>query len=200
MLHLPEHVVAFSSLLLLAPTTLPNGDGTAPSTATVCDAEAPSLPAWISLQDGLAPLVRATLENSPTFRQQCRILAASPDVSASVRVSRPAPGELSRARATMRDTGGRTVVEIEILRPSDFAELLGHELEHLIEHIDGVDLQAAATRGEAQRREDGAYETRRAIAVGRKVSGEVLDRSPDRMRRAGGSIWRALRGALGAAL
>jgi hypothetical protein len=199
MLHLPEHVVAFSSLILLAPTTLPNGDGTAPSTATVCDAEAPRLPAWISLQDGLEPLVRRTLESSPTLRQQCRVLAAAPDVTASVRVARPAPGELNRARATMRDGGNRTVVEIEILKPSEFAELLGHELEHLIEHIDGVDLSAAAKRGEARRLEDGAYETRRAIAAGRRVSGEVLDGAPDRMRRAGGSIWRALRGAIAAA-
>jgi hypothetical protein len=196
MLHLPEHVVAFSSLILLAPTTLPNGDGTAPSTATVCDAAAPRLPAWISLQDGLEPLVRRTLESSPTFRQQCRVLAAAPDMTASVRVARPAPSELNRARATMRNSGNRTVVEIEILKPSDFAELLGHELEHLIERIDGVDLSAAAQRGEARRLEDGAYETRRAIAAGRRVSGEVLDGAPDRMRRAAGSIWRALRAAL----
>ena len=196
MLHLPEHVVAFSSVILLAPTTLPNGDGTAPSTATVCDAEAPRLPAWISLQDGLEPLVRRTLESSATVRQQCRVLAAAPDVTASVRVARPAPGERNRARATMRTSGNRTVVEIEILKPSDFAELLGHELEHLIERIDGVDLSAAARRGEARRLEDGAYETRRAIAAGRRVSGEVLDGAPDRMRRAGGSIWRALRAAL----
>lgn len=197
MLHLPEHVVAFSSLILLAPTTLPNGDGTAPAAATVCDAQTPGLPASISLQDGLQPIVRWTLENSPTFRQQCRILAAAPAVTAHVRVARRAPGELNRARATMRDQGDRTIVEIEILEPSDFAELLGHELEHVIEHIDGVDLDAIAKRGEARRREDGAFETRRAVAAGQKVSGEVLDHAPDRMRHAGRSIWRAMRIVLG---
>jgi hypothetical protein len=196
MLHLPEHVVAFSSLILLAPTTLPNGDGTAPSTATVCDAQAPSLPASIALQQGLEPIVRWTLQNSPTFRRQCRILAAAPDLSASIRVGRPAPGEQSRARATMRESGDRTIVKIEILEPSDLVELLGHELEHVIEHIDRVDLTAAAKRGEARRLEDGAFETLRAIAAGQKVSGEVLNNAPDRMRHAGRSIWRAMRAAV----
>lgn len=193
MLHLPEHVVAFTSLVLLAPTTLPNGDGAAPSTATVCDAQAPSLPAWIALQEGLAPLVRWTLEGSPTFRQQCRILAAARDITATVRVARPLPGDLHRARATMRDDGGRTIVAIEILEPSDFPELIGHELEHVIEHLDGVDLRAVARRGDARRLDDGAYETRRAIAAGQKVSGEVLDGAPDGMLRAARSIWRAVR-------
>ena len=199
MLHLPEHVVAFTSLVLLAPTTLPNGNGTAPSPATVCDAQAPRLPAWITLQDGLEPIVRWTLQNSPTFRQQCRTLAATPDVTASLRVARPAPGEQSRARATMRSEHGRTVVAIEILEPSDFAELLGHELEHVIEHIDGVDLRALTRRGEARRLADGAFETRRAVAAGQKVSGEVLNNAPDRMRRTGRSLWRAMRGAFRAA-
>ncbi|HET7218908.1 MAG TPA: hypothetical protein VFJ02_12720 [Vicinamibacterales bacterium] len=196
MLHLPEHLVAFSSLILLAPTTLPNSEGTAPAQATVCDAPAPSLPASITLQEGLAPIVRWTLQNSPTFRQQCRILAATPDLRATVRVARPEPGVQNRARATMRDHGGRMVVEIEILKPSDVAELLGHEFEHVIEHIDRVDLAAVARRGEARQMEDGAFETRRAIAVGQKVSGEVLNNAPDRMRRASRSIWRAVRAAL----
>lgn len=201
MLHLPEHVVAFSSLILLAPTTLPNGDGTAPALATVCDAPSPGLPSSITLQEGLEPVVRWTLENSPTFRQQCRILASARHLTASVRVARPEPGVLNRARATMRDTrNGGVSVEIEILEPPDLAELLGHELEHVIEHLDRVDFKALAKRGDARRTDDGSFETRRAIAAGQKVSEEVLNNAPDRMRRASGSIWRAVRAALGRAM
>jgi hypothetical protein len=189
----PEHLVAFSTVTLLASTTMPNGDGRAPAVATTCDSPNPSLPVSIALQDGLEPFVRWTLENSPTFRQQCRILASAEGFSATVRLGRPQPGMESRARAVLRSTGTGLVADIEIVHASDLAELLGHEFEHVIERLDGVDLGAQTRRGEARRLADGAFETRRAIAAGHRVAQEVLENAPDRLRRATGSVWRAVR-------
>src|SRR4029453_151015 len=68
-----------------------------PPTAAVCDALA--LPPSIRLQSGLEPVVRWTLEYSPTFRQQCRVLASVPSLSATVRVALAPPGRLARGRA-----------------------------------------------------------------------------------------------------
>jgi hypothetical protein len=71
--------------------------------------------------------------------------------------------------------------------------MLGHEFEHLIEQMDGVDLTRDAKTGRAQRMDDGSFETDRAVAAGRRVSGEVADNAPDSIRRAGGRVLKALR-------
>ena len=54
-------------------------------------------------------------------------------------------------------------------------ELLAHEIEHVLEQIDGVNLRALASTGvQGVRRIGDAYETSRAIAIGRLVADEVL--------------------------
>ena len=53
-------------------------------------------------------------------------------------------------------------------------EFLAHEIEHVLEQIDGVNLRVLAingVHGVHQRR--GAYETSRAFAIGRRVAREV---------------------------
>jgi hypothetical protein len=194
----PEHLVAFSSLLLLAPTTLPHTDASAPARVSVCDAPTFGLPPSVVLADGLEPIVRWALEYSPTFRQQCRALAAQPGLTATVRVTARPPGTDTRARAVFRQkASGDLVADIEIRSSTELLELLGHEFEHLIEKLDGVDLLALVRRGEARRLPDGAFETTRAIRAGQRVSREVVDNAPDLMRRTTGSLWRALRRVVG---
>ena len=191
-----EHFVVIgtlSSLTLLAPTTAPYAKGGAVTPATVCDADAPGLPPSIALETGLEPIVRWTLENSPTFRRQCRVLAAASQLTATVRVTARTPDSNERALSVVRRApSGRIDVSIEIHNSSNLSELLGHEFEHVIEQLDGVDLQRLQSSGEARRIESGAFETRRAIAAGQRVSAEVLDNAEDRVRRAAGRIWRAL--------
>jgi hypothetical protein len=201
MSHAPEHVIisglvagAFSSLTLLSPTTLPYDRGGGVPTSSVCDADSPALPPTIVLERGLEPIVRWTLEHSPTFRQQCRILEAAPSVTATVRITSRTPGASERALSTVhKSPAGAIDAAIEIRHTSDLAELLGHEFEHVIEQLDGVNLGLLESAGEARRLQDGAFETRRAIAAGQRVSGEVLDRSPDRVRGAMRRVWQALR-------
>jgi hypothetical protein len=176
---------------------LPPDVGRSPAARiTLCDAPTFSLPPTIDLEDGLEPSVRWTLQHSPTFRQQCRVLAVS-HVSATVRSALRAPGAASRARAVFRErSSGLLIADIEINVSPDLTELLGHEFEHLIEQLDGVDLQRLARQGQAVKMPDGAFETKRAIAAGQRVMGETVNNAPDKMRRVSGSIWRAVRRAL----
>ena len=169
----------------------------APSVVSSCDAPTLALPESIELEQGLQPIVKWMLEHSPRFRQQCRTLAAAPRLRASVTMSHGQPSGTSRARTAFRQTKtGGLDAQIEIRNASDMSELLGHEFEHLIEQLDGVDLSAMARGGEARRLTDGAFETERAIAAGQQVAGEVVDNAPDRVRKAGASMWRIIRRAI----
>ena len=187
---------ALTSFLLASPAMLPPA-GTPPPRITSCDAPTFTLPPTVHLDSGLEPIVRWMLQHSPTFRRQCRALASAPKLSARVRYAMRAPGAESRARAVFRErSSGVLAADIELGLGADLTELLGHEFEHLIEQLDGVDLQGMARSGQAVRTRDGAFETRRAIAAGRRVTAEVVDNAPDGMRRASGSVWRAVRKAV----
>ena len=194
----PAYVVAWASLIFLAPAeaTLTRTSA-ASARVAACDAPALSLPDSIQIEDGLQPIVRSALEHSPRFRQQCRALAVAPRLRAIVRVSFRPPGSTARALTSLRVTEqGALAADIEIRNILDLTELLAHEFEHLIEQLDGVDLTALVKDGRARRLADGAFETTRAIAAGHQVAGEVVDNAPDRVRRAGASVWRALRRAV----
>jgi hypothetical protein len=63
---------------------------------------------------------------------------------------------------------------IEIYTPQDYAELIGHEFEHVVEQIEGVNLStlAAEDSDQARRNVDGGFETARALKAGRRVEAE----------------------------
>jgi hypothetical protein len=198
MWYAPEHVVAFTSVLLLTPTTLPHAVAGAAPHATVCDAPVPRLPASIEIEEGLQDMVRWTLEHSPTFRQQCRVLASATRLQATLRVSFRPVGSGRRARAVIRaEASGAVTAAIEIHTGAELPEMLGHELEHVIEQIDGVNLRTLERHGDAHRLEDGAFETKRALLKGRRVSAEVADNAPDGMRRAGRRVLRIVGSLMG---
>jgi hypothetical protein len=185
-------LLAISAIVLLAPPSLPD-DGVPASNASSCDAAPPRLPSFVHLQDGLEPIVQWTLAHSPTFRRQCRVLSSARRLSVRVDVKARPVGSYRRARGFFRETPSRGIAAaIEIYPGNDLPELLGHEFEHLIERLDGVDFDRASTTGLAQRMQDGAFETVRATETGRRVSGEVSDNAPDRVRGAAGRIFRAL--------
>jgi len=55
-----------------------------------------------------------------------------------------------------------------------YAEILGHEFEHVLEQIEGLDLSALASTGRSgvYRHPDGSYETTRAREAGLVVARE----------------------------
>jgi hypothetical protein len=68
-----------------------------------------------------------------------------------------------------------TFANVELYLPGDVIEILAHELEHVLEQVDGLELpHLAEVRGSGvlQVGRDN-YETDRAFAVGRRVSAEV---------------------------
>jgi Tol biopolymer transport system component len=127
----------------------------------------------------VAPVFRPFLDEmwqaSPTFRGQWRRLAARTGVRVSVLVEDlPRPASSSRARTVLRHQDGSLVSARVYLKPSlDAAELIAHELEHILEQLDGVDLQAQAGNGVVWKAGDGDFETRRAIEAGRRVAREI---------------------------
>ena len=122
--------------------------------------------------DELRQLVRRLWRTSVTFRRQCARLAG-----ASVRVIvHVDPTVRANANAVttvdVRDGFVRAVhTRLGVAKP----EYLAHELEHVLEQVDGVDLRWAVKNGVAGAREarSGAFETVRAIAIGRLVAQQV---------------------------
>jgi hypothetical protein len=74
-----------------------------------------------------------------------------------------------------RDHGGlHATVLIELREPGLYVELIAHELEHVLEQVDGTDLARLARHGlgGVADREWG-YETARAQSVGQSVAREA---------------------------
>lgn len=153
--------------LVLASRTMALGQG-APQP---CDA----LPANLEVAPMYQPLVLDLFARSTTLERQCLVLAAANHVQ----VTLVSPVRLfghCRARATfVRDTGGRLRVLIEIPGGIDYPELLAHELEHVLEQIEGLDLSEMARLRQAGVRQVGldVYETARAQGAGRQAAREL---------------------------
>jgi hypothetical protein len=124
-------------------------------------------------------LIEQVWRVSPTFRRQCARLV---EASVEVTVSFDFPRHRSEANAeTVMTRGARLRAHIH-LRGGDTsaAEHLAHEIEHVLEQLDEVDLSlAVADRVHGAKLADGpaAFETSRAIAVGEQVAREVRSNS-----------------------
>ena len=140
----------------------------------------------------LSRLVQDMWRRSPRFRSQCAQLAAAPALVVSIDraegVARQRPLASTRFQV---GPNGLTSAAVSIGRTSrtwTYVELIAHELEHVIEQLDSVDLPAlAGRRGAGVRRglTGVGFETRRAIGVGREVRDEYLDFKPGRRTPAG---------------
>ena len=124
-------------------------------------------------------IVDAMLLRSPTFRRQClRIQNVS---NLTVVVDRNSPPMLRHARAwtTIERAGHRLHAAVRIIAEGREAELIAHELEHVIEYLDHIDLPSKARLESSGVSEcdcgHRAYETSRAVHVGQKVAREVRD-------------------------
>jgi hypothetical protein len=119
-------------------------------------------------------IVRAMWEQSSTFRSQCQRIGRERSLTVHVHLL----PQTRQADATTRLTprpGSGTVADLYLAKLDRFAELLAHELEHIIEHVDGIDL-SQLTRRVPQLvwiTAAGGYETRRAIHSGQIVASEV---------------------------
>jgi hypothetical protein len=121
--------------------------------------------------------VETLADRSPTFRRQCLRLAAAPWLTVTLAPLAMRPVESMRARTQfVVSPGNRRMALIEIGTLDDQFELIAHEIEHVIEQLDGVDLRTRARLPSSgvRRCDNGvSFETVRAIRAGRLAALEV---------------------------
>jgi hypothetical protein len=125
-----------------------------------------------------APVFQSFLDSmwrsSPTFRRQCSRLVAAQGLRVALRLEELQRRPSFDARTVFVRQGGVLVAAHVFLSLSPATpELIAHELEHVLEQLDGVDLAAHVGSGNVWKRGDGAFETRRATEVGRRIAREV---------------------------
>jgi hypothetical protein len=159
-----------------------DADRTRAGVARVLDAGVLSHPT-IGLPPNLLvpPFLRGVVDSmrtSPTFRRQCARIANEPRTVVVLGWFQPQDTERIRARTVLSTTPEGTRFAMVEIRPGDDpVELIAHELEHVLEQLDEVDLPAlAAVPTSGVRRCDcgkETFETIRAVRAGRLAAAEV---------------------------
>jgi hypothetical protein len=129
-------------------------------------------PCQLTVTGDLRVFAELAWAHSPTFRDQCRKLAAAGAVVIVIADSTKRAGRAETRIWKTRD--GVTFARTRVRSTLDAVELIAHELEHVIECVEGVRyLMEASSRSSGVYLTAGSYETRRAIAIGLRVAHEV---------------------------
>jgi hypothetical protein len=118
------------------------------------------------------------LRESPTFRRQMLRIAAAHQLVVYLKMTAPMwPKSVRATTQFVRGGNGLLAAIIEITPLDNDVELIAHELEHVIEQLDDIDLRARARQpnsGVHATMGGGAvFETIRATRVGQQVAREV---------------------------
>jgi hypothetical protein len=134
-----------------------------------------SIPANLHVSPDLQGRFNVMLAASPTFRSQCQRLAEQTDLYVRLVIDMRLVDGPIRARSLIRHVrSGAVVAFVSIGASPDPAEWLAHEIEHVIEQLEGVRLHAlAAMNQNVWRTSRDTFETDRAIRAGRAVLDEV---------------------------
>jgi hypothetical protein len=137
-----------------------------------------ALPPNLIVPPFLRSVVGSMIRTSPTFRRQCLRLANAPRTTVVLGWFQPQDTEKVRARTVVSVTPEGARVAMVAIRPvDDPVELIAHELEHVLEQLDDVDLPAlAAVPTSGVRRCDcgkETFETIRAARAGLAAAAEV---------------------------
>jgi hypothetical protein len=170
----------------LLPSALPTAPAHVSGSGVVVFGFAPSLEAPPPLElagmlpqdSDIPPVCRPLLDDmwrgSATFRRQwIRVAAARVQVAITLDTS---PNDRARAHSEIsRRSGLRVRISLRVVDREAIA-LIAHEIEHVLEQLDDVDLVGALAsnvHGASATGRPPAFETRRAVVVGRLVAGEV---------------------------
>ena len=128
--------------------------------------------------DELRQLIETMLRQSPTFRRQCLRIGAEPRLTIQLSISAlPARSNIRATTQLKRQPDGQRFAAIRISAPGDSVELIAHEIEHVIEQLDGVDLAARAAQYDSGVKvishAPAVFETIRAKRAGQKVASET---------------------------
>ncbi|HTU99720.1 MAG TPA: hypothetical protein VMF13_04225 [Luteitalea sp.] len=175
------------ALTLCAPMVTPNVT-LAQRAVVVSSTESGSAAIAEALAAGAPTPIRRAIDemhrSSATFRRQCLRLAAAQRVHISMHFDPRLTSSSWRARTAINRRDGQ-VVSARVLLPLSLqaVELIAHELEHILEQIDGVDLPRHVDAGAVWKDGDGSFESARAIGIGRRVAQEVAARHSLVVRR-----------------
>jgi hypothetical protein len=142
--------------------------------------------AYVPIPDNLQvnrayrPLLEDMLEHSLTFRRQCLRLAGNPLVNVRLNPSGPVWTRGVRAITHfVREASGGLNADITLARGQEEVELIAHEIEHVIEQLDHIDLASLAelhgTGVRLMPYAEPTFETTRAEQTGLRVAREVRD-------------------------
>jgi hypothetical protein len=131
-------------------------------------------PCQLIVAKDLRAFAELAWDGSATFREQCRRLAAA---GAVVIVHSASSRETWRAETRIGVTvEGVTFARVRLRRTAGAVEFLAHELEHVLERVEGVKFLMESSRGNSRvSLTGGAFETQRAIDAGRRVAMEVRE-------------------------
>jgi hypothetical protein len=132
------------------------------------------LPANVDMPCDLARVIRRIYDRSPAFRAQCERIASAHNLRVSVRIDASIPTRC-RAFTIVQRQGYDIRADVHLPPTNGLTELVGHEFEHLIEQIEGLDLKRLArVKGSGVHEGEGrVFETDRAQAAGRVVAAEA---------------------------
>lgn len=138
---------------------------------------ASDLPPNISVGPDLRHVVADMLRESGTFRSQSRLLGTMPHVRVRIGLENH-PDRVPAARAqsdlARYQLGGITAF-VHVWSSPDAIELIGHELEHVIEFAEGTNYRMLALLQPSSvwALQGGAFETTRAVDAGLRVKREA---------------------------
>jgi hypothetical protein len=132
------------------------------------------LPLNLRVPDNMRPMLMRMLRSSATFRRQIGVLARKPAVRVTVMYGGMRGDRNYHALSRVRKhEWGAMVVDTTIFVPTDLVEIIAHELEHVCEQMEGVDLRDLSRRkGVGVYDLNGHFETARAIRAGQNATRE----------------------------
>ncbi len=136
------------------------------------------IPSNLKISSMYRELLETMLRQSPTFRRQILRIAGAHQLKVSLRMTAPMwPCNVRATTQFVRAGNGLLAANIEIAPLHNDVELIAHELEHVIEQLDEVDLPARARQAHsgvyATPGEGVLFETIRATRIGQQVAREV---------------------------
>jgi hypothetical protein len=138
--------------------------------------EQTNIPQNFSVSPIYRSLVDLMLKRSATFQMQCARIANARELH--VVLQAPQQPMRSGARSithVRRYSDGQMIALVEIPVINNQVELIAHEVEHILEQLDEINLSAVAARRNSgvHRLQTGVFETVRATRTGIAVADEV---------------------------
>ena len=136
-------------------------------------------PSNVAMRKDLRPFVARLLMRSPTFRNQFERIRNTSNLQVAIELVTSQAHLPYQARCIVEKADGLITVKMELVVLRPIPEMMGHEFEHLMEQLEGVNLRTlAAQKGSGViRQPDGGFETKRAILAGKAVAREYLSAS-----------------------